>query len=260
MLRHLVVLAVSVVIIASTVSAASVTFNGSSGTLAASAKFDTSGSNLLVTLANTSTADVLVPADVLTAVYFDIAGNPTLGRVSAILTPGSTVLFPESGTGTDPVIPNGVGGEWAYAKGLSVATGVGTQGISSAGLGLFGPSDRFPGVDLQNPEEPDGLQYGLISPVDDPANGNTPVTGKYALIKSSVDFVLSGLPSGFDPSTGISNVYFQYGTALDEPRIPSGPPDVNRPPDAVPEPITMAGVFMGVTCVGGYIRRRMNKR
>src|SRR5687768_5217462 len=71
--------------------AAPVVVNGSSGPLSASAKFETSGTNLIVTLTNTSTADVLKPVDVLTGLFFDLAGNPSLSRTSALIAPGSEV-------------------------------------------------------------------------------------------------------------------------------------------------------------------------
>ena len=56
--------------------AAPITFSGSSGTRAASVTFDTSGTNLIVTLTNTSAFDALVPIDILTAVFFSLAGDP----------------------------------------------------------------------------------------------------------------------------------------------------------------------------------------
>src|SRR5262249_52759787 len=67
-----VVLAAAVVMfLAGPVAALPVTFTGSSGSLAASATFDDSvAGTLKVTLTNTSSADVLVPANVLTAVFF----------------------------------------------------------------------------------------------------------------------------------------------------------------------------------------------
>lgn len=198
-------------------------FTGSSGALAASAEFivnPNNSSQLLIQLTNTSTSDVLVPADVLTGVYFDITG-PTISltRVGAILAPGSTVLFPVSGTGTGA--GGSVGGEWAYRGDLAGGgPGPGAHGISSSGLGLFGPGDRFPGADLQPPANVNGLEYGIVPAADNPATGNTPVTGPNALIRSSVIFALSGLPSGFDPSIRITNVHFQYGTNLAEPSYP----------------------------------------
>jgi hypothetical protein len=201
------------------------TWTGTSGNLSASATFETSGQNLVVTLVNTSTHDVLAPGDVLTAVFFDIDPTASLTRVSAVLGTGSSVLF----GGTDP--GNVVGGEWAYDSGLSGAPGNAVLGISSAGFDLFGPGDRFPGNNLQGPDSPDGVQYGITSQGDNPLTGNGGITGQ-ALIQNSVVFTL-GLPANYTLQ-GIDNVTFQYGTALDETSIPG-----------VPEPTTMiAGALL----------------
>jgi hypothetical protein len=245
----------AVALLAATTAAVAtpITFTGTDGSRAASALFAASGTDLIVTLTNTWTADAMVPTDVLTGVFFDIdiAGNPALGRTSAVLNSGSTVLFGGSDAG------GVVGGEWAYKNSLSVASGVGTQGISSSGLGLFGPGDRFPGTDLQGPPSGsvDGLQYGLTTAGDDPTTGNTPMTGTNALIKNSVVFTLGGLPTGFDPSSSVSKVYFQYGTALDEPRFSGDlPPPVGG---AVPEPMTLLAILSALGSVGAYVRRRL---
>ena len=194
---------------------AAVTFEGSSGDLAARATFDIVGSDLIVTLTNTSDVDVLVPADVLTAVFFDIAGDPVLTPETAVVVLGSVVHF----GGTDP--GGVVGGEWAYRAGLSGAPGDTTRGISSAGFGLFGPGDLFSGSNLSGPTSPDGLDYGITSAGDDVATGNTPVTGATPLIQNAVVFTL-GVPDGVMLSD-ISNVYFQYGTSLAEPSFPHTP-------------------------------------
>ncbi len=218
-------------------NAASVTFSGSdSFGRSASVSFVDSGSTLAVTLTNTSPADVMVPIDVLTGVFFDVVGSPALTRVSAILNAGSTVLF-----GTPD--PGGVvGGEWAYKSGLSGAPGTATEGISSTGLGLFGPGNRFPGTNLQGPTSPNGLEYGITSAGDDSTTGNTPVTGTQALIKNSVVFTLSGFVAG----STFSNVSFQYGTDLSEPNVPGNPDPPGGPNPGVPEPssLLLAGVGM----------------
>ena len=74
--------------------AATYNFTASSGGLSASAQFVTGGGQLIITLANTSTADVTAPNQVLTAVFFDVTGQPlALTPVSATLAPGSQVLF-----------------------------------------------------------------------------------------------------------------------------------------------------------------------
>lgn len=218
--------------------AADVTFSASQGHRAASASFQVSGNDLIVTLTNTSLVDALVPVDILTGVFFDVAGAPlSLTRVSAIVPAGS---FVHNGP-TDP--GNSVGGEWAYLGGLSGAPEGTDYGISSTGLGLFGPGDRFPGADLQPPASPDGLQYGITSAGDNLATGNSPLTsGSNALIKNQVVFTLSGLPNGFDPMAQISNVQYQYGTDLSEPHFP--------------EPAS--AVLLGIAAIGLIRRRRVN--
>jgi len=191
---------------------------GSLGNLSASAKFELLGGNLQITLSNISPYDVGVPSEVLTALFFDIYGNPSLSPLSAVLGLGSIMWF---GT-TDP--GGVVGGEWAYASGLSGAPGGAWQGISSAGFGLFGPHDLFPGTNLQGPDSPDGVQYGITSAGDDPLTGNQAVTGKNALIQNSVVFTLGNLPIGFRLGD-ISNVSFQYGTDLREGSFSDGTPE-----------------------------------
>jgi hypothetical protein len=222
--------------------AQAVIFVGSSGNLSASADFSIVGGNLQVILTNTSMNDVLVPSDVLTAVFFDWPpSNPSLTRISAVLNTGSTVLFGS----TDPGYV--VGGEWAFKSGLSGAPGSSALGVSSAGFGLFGPSDVFPGTNLQGPADPDGLQYGITSAGDNPATGNTPVTGTNALIKNSVVFTLGGLPVGADVNT-ITNVHFQYGTSLTEQSY-----------SEVPEPLSViVWTLLGASWAGLAVMRRRN--
>ena len=232
-----------------------VTYTGSQGSLAASVSFEVSGSNLIVNLTSTSSADILNPASVLTGFGFDIAGNPTLTRTSAVLAGGSTVFYDPDGQPAGGV----VGGEWAYKSGISFQGA--TQGISSSGLGLFGPGDRFPGANLAGPDSPNGLQYGLLSAGDNSATGNGGITGSGGLIKNSVVFALSGLPNTFNIFADISYVVFQYGISLDEPHFagtctsncePPPPP----PPPQVMEPASLALLGTGLIGYGTMWRRR----
>src|SRR6478735_7277002 len=194
------------VVVSMHTAAAPVLFSGSSGGLSATVSFDIVGSQLQVVLSNTSIGDVLVPSDALTAVFFNIAGNPLLTRNSAI-SGGPTYLGATNVSGAGTV----VGGEWAYLNGLSQYSA--NSGISSSGLGIFGPGDRFPGVNLSGPTSPNGVEYGLASAGDNPATGNAGILGE-ELTKSSVNFLLT-TASPFELSA-ISNVTFQYGTNLSE--------------------------------------------
>ena len=220
------------------VQAAPITFNATVGARSASATFDTSGTNLIVTLTNTATGDVGVPTDVLTAVFFDITGNPALTRVAGELAPGSFVQE----DGQPNTTPSPIGGEYAYRGGGATLAHGAEQGLSAVGFGVFGPPDLFPGGDVggqANP--PDGLDFGLVPATDNPTTHNG--GADRVLVNDSVVFTLGGLPGGFNPATSISNVTFQYGTGLNEPSV-----------GGVPEPTTVA--LIGAATTGLLMRRR----
>ena len=244
--RTLIGVALAVFLVPLGAWAAPLTFEGAQGSLGASATFDVSGSNLVVTLRNTSANDVMVPADVLTGLFFDIAGSPGLTQQTAVLAPGAQVHFGS----TDP--GGAVGGEWAYRQGLAGAPGSTSYGISSSGLGLFGRGDLFLGSNLDGPRSPGGLEYGILSAGDDVGTGNRPVTGKDPLIQHGVTFTLGGVPSNFSPSD-VSNVQFQYGTNLSEPNF-GGNPNVD-----VPEPGTMLLLAAGAAVLVAKARRRSRR-
>ncbi len=207
--------AVIVLALAACGAAAPIEFTASEGDLAASARFEASGGNLVITLSNIAATDVFNPQGILTALFFDITGSaPALSPLSAVVPAGSTVAFGGMGPG------NSVGGEWAYRSGLLGAPLGAQYGLSAAGFGLFGPHDIIGGVNLQGPVAPNGLEYGITSAGDDPTTGNRPVTGTQALIKYKVVFTLSGLPDDFDPSARLTNVWWQYGTSLSERGLP----------------------------------------
>jgi hypothetical protein len=218
-----------------------VAYTGSgTGGRSASATFTQTGETLTVTLTNTG-GDVTDPTQVLTGVFFNVAGDPTLGKTSALLGAGSTVLFAPASAVTGSLSPAGpdLGGEWAYLSGLNQYSA--NQGISSAGLGIFGPGDRFrTDSNLEGPDSVDGLQYGITSGSDNPSTGNAAVTGANALIQNSVVFRFSGAMNL--TAAGLSDVTFQYGTALDDVSI-HGRTVVPVPPSVFLMAIGGVGIF-----------------
>jgi len=235
-------------------------------TKSASADFDVTGDVLTITFTNTATSDVLVPVDVLTGMFFDIAGDPTLTPQSVILGVGSSVLFPPSGTGTNP--GGDVGSEFDYAfaaAGIDPLVFDANYGIGTAGMGVFGPPSDFTvagggtssNTNLQGPVSIDGLQYGITSAGDNPLTGNTPVTGKNGLIQNSVVITLLGATGIV--GTDITNITYVYGTALGEGSLPDPPPpDVEDP--AAPEPSSLALLSLGAVGLMLYRRRKHMER
>lgn len=229
-------------------ASASVSFSGTSGSLAASATFDIVAGKLQVRLDNTSTNDVLVPADLLTGVFFNISGVGAAGQLTpfSALSDGPTYLsgVQQNAAGTN------VGGEWAYAAVSSATLPTVNAGISSSGLDIFG-SGNFNGPNLAGPDAVNGMQYGLTSTGDNLATQNGGIAGN-EITKHSVTFLLNTASPAFS-LTQISNVFFQYGTALDEPRFPGN--GGGGPPGSIPEPTTLALLGLGLL-VGVNARRR----
>jgi hypothetical protein len=255
------VLSVGVLLAPAAAHASAITFVGSDAYgRAATATFDNVGGNLVVTLTNAGLADAAVPTDLLTAVFFDILGAPSLTTVSADICATCSIKNAPSPS-TNPA-PSGVGGEWAYRQGSTslgtltdpAAIAVGGYGLSSTGLGIFGPFDRFPGANLQGPDSPGGPQYGITTASDLTGNDNGGLG--VAVIKNQVIFTLGGFAAA-NPALLVSNVVFLYGTDTNEPWI--GSQCINCAGQfnslATPEPTSLLLLGTGLLAVSRARRR-----
>jgi hypothetical protein len=246
---HALTVALSLLVGSAGVSAAPVTFNFSQGNRAAQASFTMDGSDLVLTLTNTSTHDVLVPVDVLTGLFFTTTVESPLTRLSANLGAGSSVMFGSQPVGGD------VGGEWAYRM-LYPDGDAMVHGVSAAGLGLFGPGDRFNTNNLNGQANIGGLDFGILSAGDNPLTGNTPVTGKDPLIDNSVVFRFGGLASSFNPATEVLGVVAVYGTSLSESPQQTMTRLSSQSFSAIPTPSTLAS---GIVLMMGLAGRRWRR-
>jgi hypothetical protein len=222
--------------------AAAVDFNGSSGSLAATASFNVVAGNLIVTLTNTSSADINVPGDILHAVFFDIAGTPALNYNDADICGSCSFTGAVLAGGTD------VAAEWAFKQNAAgVGAGV-TQayGLSSAGYGIFGPGDVLGGVahpDQGNASSPPGGgDFGIVSAGYTTAGDNGGVTNNQPYVKNSVIFNLGAFSA--NDLGKIGNIRFQYGTDIGATHF-----------GAVPEPGTWAMMLLGFGGIGMAMRR-----
>jgi hypothetical protein len=220
-------------------------------TLKASATFVVSNLDLVVTLSNTGTYDPRNPADILTGVFFKLAGDQHLTPVAATVASGSSVIGHRLPLG----FSGDVSGEWAYTNNLAYAPSAGiddNEGISSTKLKWFKKKDLF-GEKIRGTSPLSGAQFGITT-LDDLASNDKGGIKNKALIQTTVVFVFDNLPSGFTVDD-ISGVTFQYGTS-----IKSGIDTAGELVAQLPEPNTISLVVVGllgaVALTGVRARRR----
>lgn len=222
--------------------------------LAAQADFSISGTTLTIELSNIAEDDdtssgMDVPGSTLTGVFFDFAKNPAMTPVSAF---ASSIYQPEKCDVENCSETTNVGGEFYFGTGISLAPGY--YGIASAGY--VGGAGNFNGLNLDDPEAVDGINFGIISYDDFHPNGGMGGLVNEPLIRDRVWLTLTlpePLGEGASLDDLISNVSFQYGTALTETNIP-GRHDVPMPEPGV---LTLLGLGLGAL---GLYRRRAARR
>ena len=216
------------------------TGSGANAGLSASVTFDDVAGNLVVTLDNTAAAGTTIdPKYLLTAVYFDIGSTSfSSGGVSSHGTVWDYV------SGSWAPISADVGAYWEYKAGLSGTPNGQDAGLSSTGLGIF---DQNGNLTTGTPGPLDGPPWGVSAgePADTSAmQHNAPV------VADEIVFVLNGLGGLLD---NVSNVGFQYGTALDEPYLPG------TPSTPVPEAGTLLAGTMLLLPLGASMLRILRK-
>jgi len=237
------------------------TFNGSDGSgRAAQAIFDVSAPGVLtITLTNTATTGAQVSADVLTGVFFDVSdgSNPYTGidwdPTSSGHTGTSTATVASGSSVSGARGVTDVRSEFAFGQNFSNGASQYDYGVASSGYGPFGQSARFDTTtNLYGPPSPGGIDYGITTAFDNPANYNGGLSGR-PLISNSVVFTFR-VTQPLD-AAWFSNVFFQYGTAFSEGGFP--PP----PPPPIPEPSEIAtGLLFGGSLIVGLIAGRRRQR
>jgi hypothetical protein len=230
-------------------------------TLNAQAIFEISGTTLKITLRNTgdtSGSDFDKSANTLTGVFFDLPTGITLTPVKAKITEGD-LLQPEKclPSPCSATLKN-VGGEFVYQTG-TWSGHLGNSGISSSGyINADNGGGNFNGPNLDDPDAPDGINFGIVAPLSQspfkPKSGNM---ADNPLIEGEVVFTMS-IAGGTLLESQISNVSFQYGTSIGEPKFNSGPPDIELPPPGVPEPALL--LLLAPAAAAGFRRRRAQAR
>jgi len=246
----------------STAYAGSITFSsagpGAEGVeLSASALFEVSGDTLKITLRNTGDSSGTskdLSANTLTGVFFDVPTGLTLTPVSAAIAPGDLVQSNKCDVGPCTGSTTNVGGEFAYGTGAWAPQHAGSHAISSSGyLDPALGAGNFNGPNLDNPDAPNGINFGIIAPVTgtNPFKAETGNMKSNPLIEGEVVFTML-IAGGSLLESQISNVSFQYGTSFSEPKLPAG----MSSPATIPEPATL---LLLAPAIALAVRRRRSR-
>ncbi len=177
--------------------------NGTGAKVSAEADFAVvNGTDLQVTLKNTTAGGSLNRGDLLTGLFFSIGGSPFLSLNSAL----ASTVQETSAKGGQITTTNNVNlnasvnnGAWQFLQNPNVAGegyGIGTAGYSSLNGGVF------------NGNLVDGSTYGIFAPGTDITAADFK---SIPLVNTMGVFVFSGLASLV--GLPITNVEFSFGTA-----------------------------------------------
>jgi hypothetical protein len=262
------------------------TWIGSDGALGISAEavvryYD--DNTLTITLSNTSGVLSNEPAELLTGLFWDYTGGATLTAVSAFgsylgnsdssiivqsynVEAWPTAISGGTNNGTAAGYNGDLGTEFGHVENTTMTmTGAysgfsANYGVSSSGLGFFGPEDRYQTGEvssvLSNPDSPDGLDMGLVSTNFTNGAGNGGMDSQ-PLLRGEVTFAYS--VDGELSAGDITGVFFHYGTGTGEPTVGGeclNCPDPETPVVPIPPAAGLAG--LGLLMVVGQKVRKNN--
>jgi len=190
------------------------------GQLEAEAIFTLVNANTLqITLENIDPRPAETNADLLSGLFFNVTGSPTLLTTAAVVAPGSSIVdspFTPTGSNTGTGPGTDVAVEWAYKEGaISGFSGL-NYGFASAGLGgAFGSGDVIESGarwGAQGGSAPNGLDFSLLPTSNTaPPSCGSGCDNQGPFVQYAVVFTLTGFTG--HSLNDIYGVAFQYGTA-----------------------------------------------
>lgn len=249
-----------------------ITLSGGSGIKSGEAVFDLTGTTLTITLTNTGDYSFdsdgqLVQTEVLSGILFNLPDGVTLTPVSVNLASGSTIVQgtcdSTTGKGKNKVTTTydcsgvtNVSGEFAYNPdgGLTYDAALGANGQ------VGGVNNLFPGVNLDDPNSPNGANFGIV-PLGFVAGNGVGGLDTDPLIQNSVVFTLTVLGT-FDLAFLETQPFaFIYGTDYGD-EVTSTSFTTTEEGDTtgvVPEPSSLVLLGLGLSMAAARLRSKRRR-